>query len=411
MGFERFIARHMTMGGDKGEGFSRLLTRTATGGIALGVVVMVMAVTILHGFQKNITSKLSGFGSHITLHAYTTGNGFIQDPINPTPQLIDRLKTIDGVHHVQPFADKGGMVKTDEQIHGIVLHGLPQGFDSSFFKQYIVKGRLPQMSNDAEPASTEVLISQTVARALHLDVGSKMRTYFWQGDNYRARMFTICGLYNTDLEEMDKHYVVGDLRQAQRLNDWNERQVGGIEVNVNDFDQLDDVAMQVASTLPYDVQMSTIVQQQPTMFSWLDLLNTNIALILTIRGVVCVIATVSALLIMIYEKSATIGVLKALGASHASIGKIFIIRAWRMVAWGVLIGDAIAVALCLLQERFKIVRLDPESYSMPYVPIDLDATVVLLISAITALTCLVSMIVPTALISRISPSSTIRTEH
>lgn len=403
----------------EGGGFSGPLSTIAVVSIALGVVVMVMAVCILRGFQGEIASKVVGFGSHLTLSNYASSPAYQEEPIALDADLVGRIRRVSGVRHIQYFATKGGMVKTEDQIYGIMLRGLSEGYDTTFFASNLVEGRLPQFSSqiaespsgkEAAP-STEVLISSTIASRLRLHVGDKMRTYFWGGDTPRSRAFTICGIYNTDLTEFDELYIVGDLRQVQRLNGWEESQVGGYEVLVDDFDKLDEVASRVEQELPYDYSVQTIKEANPALFAWLDLLNSNITLILVIMSLVCAVAIVSALLIMIFEKGRTIGLLKALGATNASVRRIFLIKASRLIAEGILIGDAVALTLCVLQQRLQIVKLDAESYSMSHVPVDIDPWIFVLVSLGTLAACLVALLLPAAYISHISPTKALRIER
>ncbi len=403
--------------GKEGGGFSGPLSAIAVASIALGVVVMVMAVCILRGFQGEIAGKVVGFGSHLTVSCYEAGTAWQENPVRADSALLARLRGVPGVRHLQLYATKGGMVKTGEQIHGILYRGLDPAFDTSFFASCLVEGRLPDFAGRVDSAaSAEVLVSTTMASMLQLKVGDKMRTYFWQNDSPRPRAFTICGLYNTDLREFDESYVVGDLRQVQKLNDWlgtdstGAPLVGGIELLVDDFDHLDRVARRVVEELPYDLRVQTIVQQHPSLFSWLDLLNSNITLILTIMCLVSAIAIVSALLIMIFEKSVTIGVLKTLGADNASVRRIFMLRASRLIVRGVAAGLAVAWALAWAQSRWGVVRLDPESYSMSQVPVDLNPWVFLLVGVGTAAVCVAALLLPAAYISHISPAKTVRTE-
>ncbi len=384
-------------------GFSGPLSGISVAGVALGVLVMVMAVSILRGFQQDITEKVVGFGSHLTVTAYDASTTYTEIPVEVDPALVDSLRFTPGVRHLQSYATKGGMVKTDDQIYGILLRGLSDDYDTAFYHRCLVEGTLPEGRND-------VLISSTVAAKLGLVVGDKMRTYFWGVDSYRQRAFTVSGIYRTDLNEMDELYVVGSLATVQRLNDWDSLQVGGYELLVDDWRQLDAVASRVASRLPYDLKLTTVTEAHPALFSWLDLLNTNITLILAIMCLVSAVAIVSALLIMIFEKSATIGLLKALGATDRSVRRIFLLRATRLILWGIAIGIAAALLLSLLQQRFQLLTLDPESYSMSHVPVLIDPWVYLLVSLGTLAVCLLALLLPTAFIARIRPSQTMRVE-
>lgn len=397
-----------------GSGFSGPLSVIAVVGIALGVVVMVMAVSILRGFQSDISGKVAGFGSHMTVTSFAPGEAYADTPVAVDSVLLQTLRSVPGVRHVQCFATKGGMVKTADQIYGIIFRGLDSGYDTTFYHSCLVEGRLPSETND-------VLISSTISSKLGLKVGDKMRTYFWTGTSqpaslqqggspYRSRAFTVCGIYNTDLAEMDELYVVGDLRQVQRIEGWGDSLVGGYELLVSDFAALEATARRVYEVIPYDLQLRTIVEQHPALFSWLDLLNANIALILTIMCLVSAVAIVSALLIMIFEKSATIGLLKALGACNASVRRIFMLKATGLIATGVAIGDGVALALSLVQSHWHLLTLDPESYSMAYVPVEIDLWVYLAVSLGTVAVCVAALLLPAAHISRVSPAKTMRSE-
>ena len=388
-------------------GFTGPLSAIAVAGIALGVVVMVMAVSILRGFQQDITHKVVGFGSHLTVTAYDAGSTYTETPVDFDSGLVQRLEAVPGVRHVQTFATKGGMVKTEEQIYGILLRGLSDDCDTTFYHACLTDGHVNRDAN-------EVLVSSTIASKLKLKVGDKMRTYFWQDHNYRQRAFTVGGIYNTDLTEMDELYVVGSLATVQRLNGWDTgavRQVGGYELLVDDYHRLDAIARDVETQLPIELRLTTITQAHPALFSWLDLLNTNITLILAIMCLVSAVAIVSALLIMIFEKSATIGLLKALGANNASIRRIFLMKASGLMLWGIAIGDVVALLLSLAQQHWQLVRLDPESYSMSHVPVLVDPWVYIAVSIGTLTICLLALLLPTASISRISPANTMKVER
>lgn len=417
MQFERFVARRFLPRGRRqavdrdapASGYGRYstpLVNIAISSIALGVVVMVVSVCVLRGFQGEIRRKAVGFGAHIVVKNYAMGNTYEETPVATDRPEVQRIAATKGVKHVQFFANKGGMVKTDDQIHGIILKGVDGGYDSSFFAECLVEGRLMRFPDST--ASDEVIVSQTVANKLRLHTGEKLRTYFWVGDNYRARAFTVCGIYNTDLTDFDEHFIVGDLRQVQRLNGWEPNNAGGYEVTVTDFAQLDEVTSAVLGQLGYDLTATTIVEQYPALFSWLELLDSNIVLIIAIMLVVGAVSVVSALLIIIFEKTSTIGVLKALGASNGSIVRIFLLKATEIVVKGIAIGDAVAWLLCWVQHRFALVQLDSESYSMSSVPVDLNGWIFAAVSVGTLVVCVATMLLPAAYISHVEPAKTIK---
>lgn len=406
MSFERFIAKHF-LPKDHNH-FAGPLVEIATYSIALGVVVMIMAVSILRGFQNEISRKVVGFGSHIVVNSYQMANAFEETPISINRPEVSKIKNLPEVRHIQYFANKGGMIKTDDQIQGFMMKGVDQGFDTTFFAENIVDGRLFRFDDSA--ASNEVVISKTMSDKLDIAVGDRLKTYFWQGDNYRARAFTVVGLYNTDLTAFDDIYIVGDIRQIQKINGWTDDQVAGYEILIRNFEQLDNAYESVMSTLDYDLTAQTIVMQNLSLFSWLELLDSNIVLILSIMAIVCIVSIVSSLLIMIFEKTSTIGVLKTLGATNTSIRKIFMHKALQIILKGVVIGNAAAFVLCFLQYRYKIISLDSSSYSMSTVPIDLNAGIFILVSIFTIAVCVTTLLIPTSYISKIDPAKTIKIE-
>lgn len=406
MKFERLIASRFLQK-DKSS-YSRPLVNIATWSIALGVLVMLMAVCILRGFQAEIKQKVVGFGSHIIVKSQDIGHYYEEIPITTDHPCLDSIRYIPGVAHIQFYASKGGMAKTDDQIQGIIFKGVDSQFDSTFFAKNLVEGRIFRFDDTA--ASNEVIISRTIANKLGIQIDDKLRTYFWSTNTYRARAFKVVGIYNTDLAEFDEHYVVGDLRQVQALNEWATNQVAGYEILVDHFDHLPAIAEQIYHNTDYDLTVATIVESNQALFSWLDLLNSNIVLILVIMGVVCCVAIISALLIMIFEKTSMIGLLKTLGANDTSIRRIFLIKSLSIVGKGILTADAIALALCLVQQKFHIVHLDSESYSMNFVPIDINAWVFVLVSIGTLVVCLLALLVPASYIARIHPAKTLKFE-
>jgi len=406
MSFETLIARRFLQR-DK-HNFSRPLVNIATYTIALGVVVMIVAMCILRGFQGEITNKVVGFGSHITIRSYGWVNDYDEMPVIMDSAELVAVGTLPDVRHVQPYAYKGGMLKTADQIHGIIFKGVDANYDTAFFARHLVVGSLPIM--DDSVVSNDILVSQRMAAKLGLDTGMKARTYFWTDNDYRARAFRIVGIYNTDLSEFDDHYIVGDLRQVQRLNCWSNEMVGGYELMVDNFDRLNVALNEVKQVTRPDLSVTSIREEQPSMFAWLDLLNSNIVLILIIMAVVCAASVVSALLIMIFEKTSMIGLLKTMGSTNRSIRRIFTLKAVNIVGKGLVAGNLIALVLCWLQMQFHIVRLDSESYSMSFVPIDLNPWYFVAISVATMLVCMLALLLPSTYIAHIHPARTIRVE-
>lgn len=404
MKFERFISKRF-LPRDRNS-YSGPLVTIATCSIALGMVVMILSVCILHGFQNKIRQKVVGFGSHIVVHSYNNGGDEEAAPISALRPEVERIRRTAGIRHLQFFAEKGGMIKTPDQIHGVIFKGVDQQFDSTFFAANMQEGRLFSFP-DGQPGN-EIILSRTVADKLRLHIGDKVRTYFWQDNTYRARAFEVCGIYKTDLADFDEHYLVGDLRQIQKLNNWDSTLVDGYEVLVDNFDRLDNTAQQLLDVLGYDLTLTTIVEQNPALFSWLELLDSNIVLIIGIMMLVCVVSIISALLIMIFEKTSTIGLLKAMGAANASVRRIFLLKSASIIGKGILIGDAVALLLGWLQLRFRLIALDSESYSMDAVPVALDTWTFVAVSLGTLAVCLAALLIPTAYISKVEPAKTIK---
>lgn len=413
--FESFVSKRFLAHGKNQKG--NTLLAIATVSITLSVLVMIMSVSILRGFQQEITNKVVGFGSHIVVQSYSEHNLYDAAPILASRPEAERLKQLPEVKSIQYFAEKGGMIKTSENIHGIIFKGIGTDFDTSFFHTNLDEGRMPIVSDilhnsDLTPQpSTEVLVSRTIARKLGLAVGDKIRTYFWQGGTYRARVFVLTGIYNSDISEFDEHYVIGDIAQIQKINGWGRDSVAGYEVLLNDATTPKAIAESQSSVneaIGYDLTSQTIVERNPTLFSWLQLLNSNIWLILGVMSLVCVVAITSAFLIMIFQNTSTIGILKTLGANNGSVRKIFIIKSSHIILRGIVWGNVIALLLCIVQKSFHVVRLDSASYSMSFVPIELNGMTFALISIATFAVCLLSLLVPANHIAHISPAQTIK---
>lgn len=391
---------------DSRGGFAAPLVSVAMWSIALGVAVMVISVCVLRGFQGEIRRKAVGFGSHIVVKSYAMGNTYEDVPVDTRREEVDRIRHTEGVRHVQFYATKGGMVKTDDQIEGVLLRGVDRGYDSSFFAECMVEGRLFHLPDSG--TGREVIVSKRLAERLKIGVGDKLRTYFWQGETYRARAFEVSGIYSTDLADFDAHYVVGDLRQVQQLNGWEQWQAGGYEVLVDDFGKLAEVGQRLKDQLGYDLTITTIIDQNAALFAWLDLLDSNVVLIIAVMMMVCVVSVISALLIFIFEKTSTIGVLKALGATGSTIGKIFVLKGAVIALKGIAIGEALAVGLCALQQHTGWVRLDPESYAMATVPVALTGGTAVAVAIGTLAVCVLAMLIPAAYIASVEPAKTIR---
>lgn len=409
-----FIARKIHFSKEGSRQVTPPAVRIAMIGIALGLAVMLLSVAIVIGFKKEVRNKVIGFGSHIQITNFDSNSSYELQPIAVSDTLLAHLDSVAGVRHVERFATKLGILKTAQDFQGIVLKGVDQAYDWTFFQTNLRAGRLPDFTG--EKASTEVLISHYLADLLGLAVDSTFLTYFVQ-DEVRARKFQIVGIYETGFIDYDKLFVMADLRQVRRLNAWEADQVGGLEVQVDDYEHLDEVA----ETLYFDLTerqdrngntyyARSIKELNPMIFNWLEVLDINVVVILVLMLAVAGFTMISGLLIIILERTNMIGMLKALGETNRHIREIFLYVSFFLIGKGMLWGNVIGLACCWLQSYFQVVKLDPTVYYLEAVPIDLGVGAWLLLNVGTLLISMAMMLGPSYLITRIDPAKSIRFE-
>lgn len=408
MNFELFIARGI-LSGDKSN-FSRPIVRISVISITLGLAVMILSLAITTGFKNAVSEKVIGFGSHIQITGFGLHNSWEKEPVDLNQDFYPSLEDEPGIEHIQVFANKSGLIKTKDQIQGIVLKGIWTDFDWSFFRDKLVEGD-PLVIDSAE-RTDDILISKKIADAMNFKLGDEVRVYFINPDEMspRGRKFTIKGVYETGLEEFDDKFLVGDIRHIQSLNKWDENQVGGFEVFVEDFMNIDAMWEKVYNIIGYELNATSIKTLYPQIFDWLDLQDMNVIIILVLMVAVAVINMISTLLILILEKTNMIGVLKALGTKNNSVRKIFLYNAAFIIGRGLLFGNLLGLGLALIQFYFRVFTLNQESYYVPYVPINLDILPVILLNLGTLLLCLLFLIIPSYVITKISPVKAIRWE-
>ncbi len=415
MNLELFIARKIRSGGLSGKRLAGPVTKVATLGIILGMVVMILSLAIGFGFKKEIRQKIIGFGSHIQIMNYDYNQSYETNPISPDSGLLKILKKIPSVKHIQKFATKPGMIKTDDAIQGVVLKGISTDFNWNFFKDIIVEGDTLQIKDSVR--SDGILISRKLSQMLHLSVGDDLRMYFLQKDKIapRGRKFSIKGIFDSSLPEFDKLYALVDIKQVQRLNNWDEAQISGLEIQIDDFKNIEIAAAEVSSVTTSFIDDSgimlrtrTILDLQPQIFGWLDLLDMNVLVILVLIMIVAGFNMVSGLLILILERTNMIGILKALGIHNKSLRKVFLYLATFIVGRGLIWGNFIGVTFCLVQKYTGIIKLDPENYYLETVPIQITFWHLVILNAATILLTTLMMLGPSYLASRISPVKAIR---
>lgn len=411
MNLELYIAKKITYKNKSDKQISRPIISIATLGIALGLSVMILAIAIVTGFKAGITEKLTGFGSHIQISNYDNNNSFETYPIDQNLIPIDRLSKIKEIRHIQTYATKPGIIKTDE-VQGIVLNGVSFNHDWSFFKDKLVEGDIINMIPSKK--SNQVLISEKLANLLHLKVGEKLIMYFVQ-QPIRQRAFTISGIFNSGMDEFDKLFVICDIRHIQKLNNWNDNQVSGIEITLNDFQKLEKTKELIQDNITgifsddgSTFKVRSIKQNYPQIFNWLEMLDVNVWIILGLMILVAGFNMVSGLLIIILEKTNMIGILKALGTDNWSVRKIFLYQSAMIIGKGMLLGNIIGIGICLIQYHFELISLDPVNYYLDTVPINLNGFHLLLLNLGTLIATVSMLLVPSYWITKITPSKAIK---
>lgn len=414
MKFEYFVAKRFYYDESWNKQMSRPAVRIAVIGVATGLAIMILSVSIILGFKSEIREKVIGFGSHIQISNFDGNDTYETHPIRVNNQFVSEIAAIEQVKHVQRIVTKPAIIKTEKDFQGIVIKGIDSGFSWDFFKENLVEGDCLQLSDSA--LSKGVVISENLANALCLEVGDDFLCYFLQ-EQIRARKFVVSGIFNTNVSEYDKLFVLADMQHLQKLNKWDADQISSVEVLVNNFENIEDVQFSIFSKIAnrFDetgstYRIQTIQQISPHIFGWLDMLDLNAWVILVLMLAVAGFNIVSGLLILILEKTSTIGLLKAVGAADWSIRKIFIFQSVFLIGKGMLWGNVLGVGICLLQYFTHLIPLDPSAYYVSTVPISLDVLAWLLLNVSTALIAFLMLIVPSVVISKISPAQTIRFE-
>ncbi len=401
---ELFIARRI-LSKNKAN-FSRPVVRIAILSIGLGLTVMFIAVAILTGFQKEVREKVIGFGAHIQISHYDENSSLETKPISMHQDFYPSLETVKGIRHIQVYATKAGIIKTADQIQGIVLKGIGPDYDFSFFSNKMIAGHFIHLSDTGK--TNDVMISKNLAALLKLRLNDDIRMYFISGTTTLGRKFHIAGIYETGLEEFDKVYVLCDIRHIQKLNNWQPDEVGGFEVILDNFNDLDKIGKYVYRKIGMTLDAKTIRDLYPQIFDWLDLQDINVLIILVLMVLVTGITMISTLLILILERTNMIGILKALGMPNGGIRRVFLINAAYIIGQGLFWGNLVGATLCIIQQKYGIITLPQESYYVSVVPVNLDPWNILLLNTGTVVVCLAMLLVPSYVTSRISPVRAIR---
>lgn len=407
MNLEYFISKNIIKGDRNSKKFTKPIINISILAIALGLIVMIITMSIVGGFQREIRNKVIGFGSHIQITNFDSQNTYEASPINKNQDFYPNIDTVKGIHHIQIFATKPGIIKTKDEFYGVLIKGIGSDFDWNFFNTKIIDGE--SFIIDNQKSEKNILLSETIASKMKLQVGDKMFVYFSQENGQlRPKDFIVKGIYRTGLEQFDNLYVIADIAHIQKRNGWDKNQVGGFEVIIDDYKNIDQLGQYVYDNIGYDLHSTTIKDLNPDIFNWLDLQDYNVNIIIILMILVAVINIISALLILILERTNMIGILKAIGMPNWNVRKIFLYNAVYLIIKGLVWGNIIGIAICVIQQQTGFITLPEESYYVAVVPIELNFINVLILNCGALITCIIMLILPSYVITKISPVKAIR---
>lgn len=404
MNFEYFIAGRIAIKSERT--FSKLIVRIAIAGVMLSLAVMILSIAIIKGFKTEIQDKVRGFLGDVQITRYDLNNSFEHSPFVLDQETEKLLKSNPNVQYFYPFATKPAILSANNEIEGINFKGIDKTYNWDYIKKYIISGTIINFA-DSTAAMQELLISNYTANRLKLKTGDDFIMYFVQ-NQLRPRKFKIVGIYDVGVEDIDKGFVLGNLNIVKRLNNWEPREIGGVEIKIKDFNKLKVISDDIFEKLPRNLRSYSIEENFPNIFTWLSILDVNTRVILILMLIVGVINMITALLIMILERTNMIGMLKAFGATNFSIMKIFLYNAAYLIGIGLLLGNILGLGLGFFQQATHIFKLNQASYFLAYAPIEIHFVDVLLLNLITIVVCLTVLIIPSLLISKVSPVKAIR---
>lgn len=403
MNLEYFIAKRLIVSKSYKSSVSSPIIKIAILAIALSILMMVMSVATGVGLQQKIREKISAFNGHVIVSNFDDNQSQVTaEPIDSKLLPVSQLKRNSFITHVQPIITKGALIRTETDVEGIIFKGVDSTYQWKNLQEFLVEGKIPTYK---EGNINEVLISQFLANRLKLKVGHSFNTFFMkaQGKLPSVRKFKIAGIYNSGFQEFDSSYIIGNMEHLQRINKWQPSQVGAYEIFIDDFSKLEERAEEIYKTIPPTFNSASISEKYFSVFEWLKLFDFNILVILIIMIGVATINMVVALLVLILERTQLIGMLKALGANNWSVRKIFLYNAAHLISRGLLWGNGIALLLLVLQKKFQIIKLNPESYYVSSAPVDINLLHIVLLNVGTILICVLVLLIPSYLITKISP--------
>lgn len=406
MNLEYFIAKRLITAKDYKSSISAPIIKIAISAISIGMIMMIVSVATGIGLQQKIREKVSAFNGHIIISNYDNNQSEVTlVPISKKQDFYPKFTSVPGVQHIQAIASKAGIIRTETAFEGIIFKGVGTDYKWNNIKEYIVEGRIPNNKGDL---NEEVVISQFIANRLNLKVGDAFNTFFMKEKGYNLRNFDIVGIFNSGFQEFDATYIIGDIRHMQRINKWAPDQIGAFEVFVDDFNTIESTGEQVYAQTASTLDSKTIIEKYSYIFEWLQLFDFNIIVILVVMILVATINMVVALLVLILERTQMIGILKALGANNWSVRKIFLYNAFYLIVRGLFWGNLIGISLLLIQQQFGIIKLPPENYYVNQAPVYLNWGYILLLNLLTVTVCFLVLLIPSYIITKISPVKAIR---
>ena len=409
MNYEYFLAKRIIGNKSYKSSVSAPIIKIGIAAIAISIIVMLIAIATGIGLERKIRDKAVAFNGHISISNFDSNESEgAQVPISINQDFYPEFTTVAGVSHIQAVANKFGIIRTNTDFEGLFLKGVGSDYDWRYFKDFLVEGRLPVYT---QKYSSEVLISTYLADRLGFVVGDSFQMYFMKSDSSKApsiMKYSIVGVFNSGFEELDKTYIIGDINHVQRLNRWSKDQIGNFEVFISNYNDLDRLGNEVYAQTPSTLNTLTVKQKYATIFEWIPIFTTNIYIILAIMIFVGAINMITALLVLILERTQMIGILKALGSSNVSIRKLFLYNASYLIFCGLFWGNLIGLGVLFLQKQFQFLTLDPSVYYVTVAPVYLDWTYVVLLNLMTFILCILMLLIPSFIISKISPIKAIK---
>lgn len=409
MNLEFFIAKRLiTAKSDKSNASKRII-KIAVTAITISILMMIVSVGTGLGLQKKIKEKIASFNGHVMINRFDENESLVSlHPISTEQTFYPKFKNVSGVSHIQAVAIKAGIIRTEKTFEGILFKGVGKDFQWNQLSEYLIQGRLPKVTQEL---NNEVILSNYLANRLQLKLGDTFSTYFMKENTNQMpnlRVFKLVGIFDSGFQEFDQSYLIGDIRHIQKMNKWQPTEIGHFEIFLDDFSSIESKGKEIYNQTPSDLNTQTIQEKYISIFEWLKLFDFNIIVILVIMTAVATINMVVALLVLILEKTQLIGILKALGYSNLGIRKIFLYQAAYLIGKGLFWGNLIGLLLLFVQSYFGIIQLDPTSYYVNTAPIYITWWHIAILNLGTTLICLIVLLVPSYIISRILPASAIR---